>query len=100
MPRDGTEPGAHESLARMARELYGTNWIKLEVVGDEHTLQPDPWELLTAAERLVKDGLIPEGEIEDMKAAFQAKLNEEYEIGKNFKPNKADWLDGRWSCAR
>ena len=48
-------------------------------------------------ERLVKDGLIPEGEIEDMKAAFQAMLNEEFEIGKNFKPNKADWLDGRWS---
>ena len=48
-------------------------------------------------ERLVKDGLIPEGEIEDMKAAFQAKLNEEFEAGKDFKPNKADWLDGRWS---
>ncbi|MDO5621514.1 MAG: 2-oxoglutarate dehydrogenase E1 component [Paracoccus sp. (in: a-proteobacteria)] len=48
-------------------------------------------------ERLVKDGLIPEGEIEDMKAAFQAHLNEEFEIGKNFKPNKADWLDGKWS---
>ncbi len=48
-------------------------------------------------DRLVKDGLIPEGEIEDMKAAFQARLNEEFEIGKNFKPNKADWLDGRWS---
>ena len=48
-------------------------------------------------ERLVKDGLIPEGEIEDMKAAFQAQLNEEFEIGKNYKPNKADWLDGRWS---
>ena len=48
-------------------------------------------------ERLVKDGLIPEGEIEDMKAAFQAHLNEEFETGKNFKPNKADWLDGRWS---
>jgi 2-oxoglutarate dehydrogenase E1 component len=47
-------------------------------------------------ERLVRDGLIPEGEIEDMKAAFQAKLNEEFEVGKNFKPNKADWLDGRW----
>jgi 2-oxoglutarate dehydrogenase E1 component len=47
-------------------------------------------------ERLVKDGLIPEGEIEDMKAAFQARLNEEFEAGKNFKPNKADWLDGRW----
>ena len=48
-------------------------------------------------ERLVKDGLIPEGEIEDMKAAFQAHLNEEFEAGKVFKPNKADWLDGRWS---
>ncbi|WP_306045719.1 2-oxoglutarate dehydrogenase E1 component [Nioella sp. MMSF_3534] len=48
-------------------------------------------------ERLVKDGLIPEGEIEDMKAAFQAYLNEEFEAGKEFKPNKADWLDGRWS---
>ena len=48
-------------------------------------------------ERLVKDGLIPEGEIEDMKAAFQAQLNEEFEAGKDYKPNKADWLDGRWS---
>jgi len=51
-------------------------------------------------ERLVKDGLIPEGEIEDMKAAFQARLNAEFEIGKSFKPNKADWLDGKWSGIR
>ena len=48
-------------------------------------------------ERLVRDGLIPEGEIEDMKTAFQAHLNEEFEAGKDYKPNKADWLDGRWS---
>jgi len=48
-------------------------------------------------ERLVRDGLIPEGEIEDAKAQFQAHLNEEFEIGKDYKPNKADWLDGRWS---
>jgi len=48
-------------------------------------------------DRLVRDGLIPEGEIEDMKAAFQAYLNEEFEAGKNYKPNKADWLDGKWS---
>ena len=46
--------------------------------------------------RLVRDGLIPEGEIEDMKAAFQMRLNEEFEAGKVYKPNKADWLDGRW----
>ena len=48
-------------------------------------------------DRLVKDGLIPEGEVEDMKAAFQEKLNTEFEAGKEYRPNKADWLDGKWS---
>jgi thiazole synthase len=44
------------TLAHMARELLGTHWIKLEVVGDEQTLQPDPFELVEAAQQLVKDG--------------------------------------------
>ena len=44
------------TLARMARELFGTHWIKLEVVGDEYTLQPDPWELVVAARELAADG--------------------------------------------
>lgn len=44
------------TLAHMARELYGTAWIKLEVVGDEHTLQPDPWGTVEAAAQLIKDG--------------------------------------------
>ncbi|MCW7539814.1 thiazole synthase [Aquabacterium sp. A7-Y] len=44
------------TLAHMARELLQTHWIKLEVVGDEHTLQPDPFELVDAAAQLVKDG--------------------------------------------
>ncbi len=48
-------------------------------------------------ERLVKDGLMPEGEIEDMKTAFQSYLADEFEAGTNYKPNKADWLDGKWS---
>ena len=48
-------------------------------------------------ERLIRDGLIPEGEIEDVKTAFQARLNEDFEAGKDYRPNKADWLDGRWS---
>ena len=43
-------------LAHMARELYDTNWVKLEVVGDEYTLQPDPVELVEAARQLAKDG--------------------------------------------
>ena len=44
------------NIAKMARELYETNWIKLEVLGDEYTLQPDPFELLAATKELVKDG--------------------------------------------
>ncbi len=47
-------------------------------------------------DRLVKDGLIPEGEVEDMKTSFQAFLADEFEAGTNYKPNKADWLDGKW----
>jgi 2-oxoglutarate dehydrogenase E1 component len=47
-------------------------------------------------DRLVADGLIPAGEIEDMKAAFQAHLNAEFEAAREYRPNKADWLDGRW----
>ncbi|MBX3620695.1 MAG: thiazole synthase [Rhizobacter sp.] len=44
------------TLAQMAREIFGTTWIKLEVVGDEHTLQPDPFGTLEAARVLARDG--------------------------------------------
>ncbi|MGO8687221.1 MAG: thiazole synthase [Candidatus Dormibacteria bacterium] len=42
--------------ARLAREAFETSWIKLEVIGDDRTLLPDPVELLDAAEKLVADG--------------------------------------------
>ncbi len=42
--------------ARLAREAFRTDWIKLEVIGDEDSLLPDPVELLDAAETLVDDG--------------------------------------------
>jgi thiazole synthase len=42
--------------ARLAREALGTDWVKLEVIADEHTLLPDPVETLDAAETLVDDG--------------------------------------------
>jgi thiazole synthase len=42
--------------ARLAREAFDTSWVKLEVIGDEDTLLPDPVELLDAAEQLVADG--------------------------------------------
>ena len=42
--------------AQLAREAFETDWVKLEVIGDEQTLLPDPVELLDAAEQLVLDG--------------------------------------------
>ncbi|NHC43833.1 thiazole synthase [Motilibacter aurantiacus] len=42
--------------AKLAREAFETDWVKLEVIGDERTLLPDPVELLDAAEQLVLDG--------------------------------------------
>ena len=42
--------------AQLAREAFETDWVKLEVIGDDRTLFPDAVELLAAAERLVADG--------------------------------------------
>jgi len=44
------------TTARLAREALGTDWVKLEVIGDDRTLLPDASELLEAAEELVADG--------------------------------------------
>jgi thiazole synthase len=44
--------------AQLAREAFTTDWIKLEVIGDDRTLHPDPVELLVAAEQLVDDGFV------------------------------------------
>jgi thiazole synthase len=51
---------AHDAVrtAQLAREALQTDWIKLEVIGDEHTLLPDAPELLIAAEELVADGFV------------------------------------------
>ncbi len=44
--------------AHLAREAFETDWVKLEVIGDERTLLPDAPELLAAAEQLVADGFV------------------------------------------
>ncbi|MFD1198407.1 thiazole synthase [Brucella gallinifaecis] len=44
------------TTAKMAREIFGTNWIKLEVIGDHDTLQPDPFGLVEAATILCDEG--------------------------------------------
>lgn len=44
------------TTAQMAREVFGTPWVKLEVIGHTDTLQPDPFALVEAARTLVADG--------------------------------------------
>ncbi|GAB1387252.1 thiazole synthase [Melaminivora sp.] len=44
------------ATAHMAREVFGTPWIKLEVIGDDYSLQPDTLNLVQAAQRLIQDG--------------------------------------------
>jgi len=44
------------TTAQMARELFGTPWVKLEVIGDDETLQPDVVGLVEAADILMRDG--------------------------------------------
>lgn len=46
------------TTAQLAREAFETNWVKLEVIGDDRTLLPDAPELLEAAEILVDDGFV------------------------------------------
>src|SRR4051812_36305129 len=46
------------TTAQLAREAFETDWVKLEVIGDDRTLLPDPTELVDAAEQLVADGVV------------------------------------------
>ncbi len=48
------------------------------------------------ARRLVDEGLVAEDEVERMIADFEARLEEEFSVADSYRPNKADWLDGRW----
>jgi 2-oxoglutarate dehydrogenase E1 component len=49
------------------------------------------------AKRLVTEGVVTEGEVEKAKADWRARLDAEFEAGTGYKPNKADWLDGKWA---
>jgi thiazole synthase len=50
--------GTREVLltARMAREVFATDWIKLEIIGDDYNLQPDPLALVSTAAALIAEG--------------------------------------------
>jgi 2-oxoglutarate dehydrogenase E1 component len=56
-----------------------------------------PGTLEIYSKRLIAEGVITEGEVEKAKADWRARLDAELEAGAGYKPNKADWLDGKWA---
>src|ERR1700742_2951767 len=52
------------------------------------------------AKRLVAEGVMTDGEVDKAKADWRARLDAEFEAGTGYKPNKADWLDGKWAGFR
>ena len=47
--------------------------------------------------RLVEEGVIGQDELDGMRAGYRGRLDEEMAAAESYKPNKADWLDGRWA---
>jgi len=60
-------------------------------------IRQQPTTLEIYAKKLIAEGVVTEGEVEKMKADWRARLEAELEAGQAYKPNKADWLDGRWA---
>ncbi len=56
-----------------------------------------PSTLSIYSEKLVAEGVVTRAEVDEWQAEFRKHLNGEFEAGQAFKPNKADWLDGRWA---
>jgi len=60
-------------------------------------IRSHPTTLEIYSKRLVAEGVVTVDDVEKMKAGWRAHLESEFEIASGYKPNKADWLDGRWS---
>ena len=60
-------------------------------------IRQHPSTLSIYAARLIKEGVVTEGEVAKMQGDWRHRLEAEHEAGQAYKPNKADWLDGRWA---
>src|SRR5665213_1524259 len=60
-------------------------------------IRAHPTTLEIYSRRLIAEGVVSEADVDKMKAGWRAHLEAEFEIASGYKPNKADWLDGRWS---
>lgn len=52
------------------------------------------------AQKLVEENIITAGDVENIRADWRSRLDAEFEASQSYKPNKADWLDGRWAGLR
>ncbi|QFR33529.1 2-oxoglutarate dehydrogenase E1 component [Ancylobacter sp. TS-1] len=60
-------------------------------------IKQHPTTLEIYGRKLEAEGVIDPGELDRMRAEWRARLDGEYDAGQAYKPNKADWLDGRWA---
>jgi 2-oxoglutarate dehydrogenase E1 component len=60
-------------------------------------IRQQPTTLEIYSKKLIAEGVVTEGEVEKMRADWRHRLEAEFEAGQAYKPNKADWLDGRWA---
>ena len=60
-------------------------------------IKDHPTTLEIYGRKLIDEGLITGGELDELKAQWRSRLEDEFEAGTNYRANKADWLDGVWS---
>ena len=60
-------------------------------------IRAHPTTLEIYGKKLIGEGVVTAGEVDKMKADWRAQLEAEFEAAQGYKPNKADWLDGRWA---
>ncbi len=114
---NGDDPEAVVYAAKVAteyRQLFGKD-VVIDMFcyrryghneGDDPTMtQPimyrrvkdQPTTLALYAERLLKEGVVTQAELDEWQNDFNAFLDKEFEAGKSYRVNKADWLDGDWA---
>jgi 2-oxoglutarate dehydrogenase E1 component len=60
-------------------------------------IRSHPGTLEIYGKKLTAEGVVSAGEVEKMKADWRARLDAEFEAAQGYRPNSADWLDGRWA---
>ncbi|HUS98292.1 MAG TPA: 2-oxoglutarate dehydrogenase E1 component [Hyphomicrobiaceae bacterium] len=60
-------------------------------------IKSHPTTVAIYAKQLIGEGVVTEAEVDGMRADFRAELDSEFDQSDSYRPNKADWLDGKWS---